>query len=494
MVWRALLLALLLAATAAAAEPRRDVLASGDEVAPFGRVGRFSAELRGIDERGRLLVAADLSDGTAALYWLDERGLEALPSSTADATLFPATSVSSPAGRVAVRGVRPGESSNPPATVFVLDAAGPRPVLSLGDTTVEGLHVVVMNELIAIADDGTVVVVAGVADKPGPPLPGEWNNAIVVVDAAGARVVDRLRSDGTTYPIGVTSAGEVVFNAWSSGDASAIYATGAGGVRRLVGPGDRLPSGRRLREAGGLAVSPTGEVLFRGCVQTAAEDAEREDCATYRSRDGRVVRVAGFRERTPDGALFDVGWEGFINARGDVVLRTSLLAPCDDEPGSLCEGEARLLYVPAAGGIAVVGGDGSGGWVNAAGAVATTTGDGLGRWRAGRAVTLLHRDDRAPGGAAFSAQGVLDRSWYGGAICIADDGRVGVVASFVDGGQAVVCVDADGPHAVLGEHDPLLAHGASGRACSATSPTATRCTSGCATASSAPPRRRAWSG
>ena len=149
---RILVAALLLvatASTAAALSPRREVLASGDVVAPFGRVGRFSAELRGIDERGRLLVAADLSDGTTALYWLDEHGLEALPTSTPDATLFPATSVSSPTGRVAVRGVRPGERSNPPATVFVLDADGPRPVLSLGDTTVEGLHVVVMNELIA---------------------------------------------------------------------------------------------------------------------------------------------------------------------------------------------------------------------------------------------------------------------------------------------------------------------------------------------------------
>ena len=456
---RLVLAALLLVSTASTATallPRRELLASGDVVAPFGRVGRFSAELRGIDERGRLLVAADLSDGTTALYWLDEHGLEALPTSTPDATLFPATSVSSPTGRVAVRGVRPGERSNPPATVFVLDADGPRPVLSLGDTTVEGLHVVVMNELIAIGDDGTVVVVAGVADKPGPPMPGEWNNAIVVIDDAGVRVLDRLRSDGTTYPIGVTAAGEVVFSAWSYDEPSAIYVAGAGGTRRLVGPGDRLPSGRRLREVGGLAVSPTGEVLFRGCVQTAAEYAEREDCAIYRSRDGRVARVAEIRVRTPDGALFDIDWEGFINTRGDVVLRASLLAPCDEDPGSLCEGEASLLYFPAAGGIAEVGRGVGGGWVNAAGAVATTTSGGLGRWRAGRAATLLRRDDLAPGGAAFSAQGVLDRWWYGGAICIADDGRVGVVVSFLDGGQVLVCVDADGPHAVLGEHDPRL--------------------------------------
>ncbi len=453
----AALLLVSIASTPVLPSQRRELLASGDVVAPLGRVGRFSAELRGIDERGRLLVAADLSDGSAALYWVDEQGLEALPTKPVDATLFPATSVSSPAGRVAVRGVRPGEGSNPPATAFVLDADGPRPVLSLGDTTVEGLHVVVMNQLMAIGDDGTIVVVAGVAEKPGPPLPGEWINAIVVIDAAGPRVIDRLRSDGQTYPIGVTSAGDVVFSAWSGGESGAIYVAGADGARRrVVGPGDRLPSGQRLREVSGLAVSPTGEVLFRGCVQTAAEYAEREDCATYRSRDGEVVRVAGFRERTPDGALFDIGGDGFINARGDVVLRASLLAPCDDEPGRLCEGEASLLYFPAAGGIAEVGRGVSGGWVNAAGAVATTTSGGLGRWRTGRVATLLHRDDLAPGGAAFSAQGV-EEDWYGGAICIADDGRVGMVVSFPDGGQALVCVDAEGPHAVLGAHDPRLA-------------------------------------
>lgn len=451
------LAALALVAVASRAEVpaalRRELLASGDVVAPLGRVGVFSALLRGIDERGRLLVAADLSDGSAALYWLDEHSLDALPTVTNHATVFPATSVSSPTGRIAVRGVRPGESSNPPATVFVLDSDGPRPLLSIGDTTVEGLYVVVMNELAAIADDGTVIVVAGVSAKPGPALPEEWNNAIVAIDAAGARVVDLLRADGQTYPIGVTAAGEVVLNAWSAGEPAAIYAAGAGGARRLVGPGDRLPNGQRLREVGGLAASPAGEVLFRGCVETAAEYAERADCAIYRTSGGRMVEVAGPDDRTPDGSLFD-SWEGFINARGDVVLRATWLAPCDDEPGGLCDVDWGLLYFPVPGGVAEVGRAISGGWLNAAGAVATMTSSGLGRWRAGRVATLLRRGDPAPGGAAFSAQGIEDG--WGSAICIADDGRVGAVASFVDGGRAVVCVDADGPHAVLGEHDPRL--------------------------------------
>lgn len=454
-----LLAALLLIAVASRAEvpaapPRRELLASGDVVAPLGRVGRFSAELRGIDDRGRLLVAADLSDGSAALYWLDEHGVESLPTATGQATLFPATSVSSPAGRVAVRGVRPGERSNPPATVFVLEGGEPRPVLSLGDTTVEGLHVVVMNDLTAIGDDGTVVVLAGVARDPGPPLPGEWYNAVVAVDAAGARVVAGSGDRYGSWPIGVTAAGEVVFSAYTDGRLDAIYAAGAGGTRRLVGSGDRLPSGRRLREVGALAVSPAGEILFRGCKETAAEYAEREDCAIYRTRDGRVVRVVGPDDRTPDGALFD-SWEGFINTGGDVVLRASWLAPCDDTPGGLCDVDYGLLYVPAGGGIAQVGRGARGGWLNASAAVATTTGDDVGRWRAGAATTLLHRDDPAPGGAAFRARGLEDGPGEY-AVCVAADGRVGAVATFADGGQAVVCIDGEGPHAVLSSRDPLL--------------------------------------
>ncbi|MDX2166150.1 MAG: hypothetical protein SF182_03780 [Deltaproteobacteria bacterium] len=460
-LWRSMLrnaatiVLLLVCATVAAATQRRELLATGDVVEPLGRVGDFSATVHGIDAGGRLLVAADLSDGRSALYWLDEQGLDPLPIEASDVTLFPATAVSSPNGRVAVRGLRPGESSNPPPTIFAIDAGGPRHLLSVGDV-VDGLHVVVLNWLVAIGDDGTVVALAGLSEKPAPVLPGEWSNAVVTIDAAGAHVLARGSDHYQVNPFGIAAGGEVFFQAWADDERSAIYAGRPGKVRRVVGPGDRLPSGGRVREAGPLAVSADGELLVSACVQTAADYASRGDCAVYRTERGRLVRVMGDTDRTPDGAYFNAG-EGFLNTHGDVVLRGAWSVRCPDDPSGFCEVDAGLLYLPAGGGTMQIGRDRlDGGWLNDAGAVATATGATLGRWQNGAATTLLQRDDLAPGGAAFSALGLAD-GWGSHAVCIAADGRVGAVASFLDGGRAALCIDADGPHAVLTEHDPRLA-------------------------------------
>ena len=53
-------------------EPR-DVIATGDAVPGFGRIGTAKFEVLGIDERGRILVGSELSSGEEILLLADGR-------------------------------------------------------------------------------------------------------------------------------------------------------------------------------------------------------------------------------------------------------------------------------------------------------------------------------------------------------------------------------------------------------------------------------------
>ena len=458
------LVAVLAAAAAGSAAPpeaeRRVLLASGDDVLGLGRIGSFSAMARGIDARGRVLVAADLSDGGGLLAWVDEGGVEPLPIDLPGAVLFPDTAVASPGGRIAVRGASGGNVYDPPRAAFMVEDGGVRPLLAVGDVTAEGLYVQSVNEVVAIGDSELTTVQAQVSASPDPADPAGRSSVILAVDAAGARVVAGIgeaiaaeRRFTGVWVVGVTAAGAVVFNGWRGDQSSAIYSDEGAGFRVLVQPGDRLPSGRRLREVSALAVGPGGEVLLRGCVETAAEYSVRDDCAIYRTEDGRLRRVAGPRDRTPDGTLFNVD-EGFLNDRGDVALRVARLAPCADNPSGFCEREYGLLFVPAGGGIEEVRREASGGWLNDAGAVAVVTTAAVERWRDGSSHTLLSAADRAPGGARYAAGG-LAPEWTEPP-CVAEDGRVGAVVSIAHRTAALVCADAEGIHVVLRADDPRL--------------------------------------
>jgi len=456
------LLAILAGAAAGSAAPpdapRRVVLASGDDIVGLGRIGRFSAMARGIDARGRVLVAADLSDGGALLAWVDEGGLEPLSIELPGAVLFPGTAVASPGGRIAVRGARDGNAYNPPRAAFTVDASGVRPLLAVGDVTAEGLHVHSVNEVVAIGDSGLTAVWAEVSAN-SDPVAGR-SSAILAVDMAGARVAAGIgeaiaveRRFTGAWAVGFTAAGAVVFNGWRGDQSSAIYSNEGANLRVLVAPGDRLPSGRRLREVSALEVSPSGEVLLRGCVESAAEYPTRDDCAVYRTAAGRLRRVVGPRDRTPDGKLFNVR-EGFLNDRGDVALRVVRLEPCADDPSGFCEREYGLLSVPAGGGIEEVRREASGGWLNDRGEVAVSTSAAVERWRDGAGRALLTATDRSPSGARYAAGG-LATSWYEPP-CVADDGRVGAVVATAGRQSALVCADAEGVHVVLRSDDPRL--------------------------------------
>lgn len=443
-------LALLIGATAAAGEwPRREILATGDTVPSLGRVGRFSAHLRGIDDRGRLLVAADLSDGSGQLYWADESGLEAL---LPNGTFQPRSAVASPGGRVAVRvaGVRDR------GAIYVLSGGDARRVLGSGDVVGPQLEVQGLSEPLAIADDGTVVASATLhrLDAPidAPPqyaLLAAGPTGLRIVAGNGADLDDAQRFDGSNL-VGVTADGVVVFNGMRGEAPPVVYAADASGVRKLVGPGTPAPSGTPFRELRGLAVSPNGELLLRGCRPSAAEYPRRQDCAIYRTLDGRLVRVAGPSQRTDDGLHFEAV-EGSLNARGDVLLRATLLPRCNDGSPGLCDGGYALLLLPAGGAVETVHRGYETGYLNGGGAVASFDTPGLVRWQAGVAQPILTPDTAAPSGAAFLDQGLDNGSFS--AQCIAADGRVGAFVVTTGGGASFVCADADGLHVIVREGD-----------------------------------------
>ncbi len=428
--------------------PRREILATGDAVPTLGRIGRFSARLRGLDDRGRLLVAGDLSDGSAQLFRADGSGLQpVLPSGPFVAQ----SAVTSPSGRVAVRAAGADD-----AAIYVVDPDGARAVVRSGDVF-EGLDVSALSDPLAIADDGTVIVSATMRPL-GAPASSPPQYVLLAAGPGGARLVagdsallDEARRFDGTGPVGVTADGVVVFNGMRGEAPPAVYAADAAGVRRLVGPGTRAPSGVPFRELTALSVNPAGELLLRGCLPSAAEYPRHQDCAIYRSENGRLLRIAGPNQRTDSGALFDAT-EGALNARGDALLRAGLLTRCNDGQEGLCDGGPVLLLLPAGGStVATVHRGYDPGYLNANAAVALLDAPGLVRWEAGVAQPIVTPDTPAPNGAAFLSEGFDNGSRS--ALCFAADGRVGAFVVATRGGVSFVCADADGVHVVAREGD-----------------------------------------
>ncbi len=318
------------------------------------------------------------------------------------------------------------------------------------------LEVQGLSEPLAIADDGTVVASATLR-RLGAPIDAPPQYALLAAGPAGVRIVagngpdldDEQRFDGSNL-VGVTADGVAVFNGTRGEGPPVVYAADASGVRKLFGPGTPAPSRTPFRELTGLAVSPNGEVLLRGCLPSAAEYPRRKDCAIYRTLDGRLVRVAGPSQRTDEGLRFDAV-EGSVNARGDVLLRATLLPRCNDGSPGLCDGGNALLLLPAGGAVETVHRGYETGYLNGSGAVASFDAPGLVRWQAGVAHTIVTPETAAPNGAAFLDQG-LDNGGYS-AQCIAADGRVGAFVVASPGGASFVCADGDGLHVIAREGD-----------------------------------------
>ena len=106
------------------APPTREILATGDFVPGFGRVGTFGFRLNGIDERGRLLLYGDISDGRRGLFWADGKRITTVWSNGQYADegieLWPFHSGTSPDGRILVGGSG-DPHSNAISAFYVID-------------------------------------------------------------------------------------------------------------------------------------------------------------------------------------------------------------------------------------------------------------------------------------------------------------------------------------------------------------------------------------
>lgn len=445
----------------------RPLLTTADVVAPLGPIGMLSVDARGVDARGRLLVSADLSDGTSALLWADGAGMEILWRGDADDLphLVPGAAATSPNGRVVITVGRTRPRDELPSAPDILYQVSPPPLRALatvGDRTTSGDTFGPAFAVAAVADDGSVALNGTIlpADDPrfhrgAALLLREDGIHVVAADYAG---VPAQRYFQSLIVEGLNPAGEVVLWGirWDVGPASrppwGIYAAGVDAIRPIVVDGDHAPSGLPLRGVRALGVAPNGEVLLAACEgsRTTSDDvcddlARLAACHTYRTDNGQLVRVSAGDDRTPDGYRF---WaiSGSLADSGDAVLQADwlddrLCQPFDDPVFS------GLLRYPVSGSPQLIATHARGGNSNAAGDVVVVPigyeqSLGIDRWRAGTTNPIIAPDSVTPDGAMFIGGGLF------GPHCLADDGRAATFARFPDASEALVCVDDRGTHVI----------------------------------------------
>lgn len=429
---------------------RRDVLASGDVVPGFGVIGTGGFEVLGIDERGRLLIGAELGTGEEALLQADEAGSTVLwrtgePQGTPlrpqrlDVRRSPSAS---PDGeRVVTLALLDGPnglSSNPYAVVE-LDPPSFRRIVELGTATPDGGVICGLGEP-RINDAGTIAFVARVVPASGDcdDFDGAWiaiylaRAGSVSVEATTRnsddelelRLLDLLENDSVVY---VTSP--------DIGDAPEQVLVSRGGERRcLIGGGDPDDCPEQFGRV--LDVSSNGEVLLR----VVADGIER----LFRTEDGALVPVAAAGDVLPGGAeILSVDDIGFLDRAGNAVLLTSW-----DEQGV---GGRGIVLFPPTGPPSVVSRDGAPRGFNDAQQIAWHSSypppDRAERWTAGRVERLLSTGDTAAGGGVVAARGLE------GSACLAADGRVAAIATASDYGQGVLCRDARATHLIARHGD-----------------------------------------
>jgi hypothetical protein len=462
---RALLLLWLGSATAAAAElpERHTVLATRNHVAPLGRVGTFNAGVRQIDDRGRFLIAALLSDDSTAVFWAGDEGIDVVWRGEPGRQPFVDqwSAVASPDGVHVLALSDPQPDSSARNQLRQLRPQPSRVRFSTGAITSDGWEVLTLETIVGVNDAGDVLLGAGVRAAG---TDTQSRAALIILHATGAPAVvageggefsDAARFDSLA-PVGIDEGGVATFTGFrnrpGSNGFAGIFQADATGVRPLLTSDDTRPDGESIGSPVALAANRRGEVLLQLYSSPPADD-----CAMYRTENGTLIRIRACRDVDPAGRTTDSS-SGRLNARGDVLLTTHW----QDEriPGRSTPRRGMVLY-PAGGPARVVADDDNSGLLNDNGDVSVDVisgGDptGVARWNDGALHPLLTSDTRLPGGAQPLSLGLRTA-------CLAEDGRVGALARFADGQQAWVCVDGDGPHvATLTTASPATIQGGLG--------------------------------
>ncbi len=421
---------------AAPAVAFREVLATGDAVPRLGRIGFNGFTLLGLDDSGRALLAASLSDGRSGLFWADGSSVLPLwlPAPSEGTTLdLGSASMSVSGGVVAL--TRPYSSSAPGVHLVTVD--GPQRLLSAGERDADGN--LFCDFLQARIGAGGVVALQAEIAPPGTRCFDDTDTiATYRLTATGPQVI------AVGDILGVARDGTVIGTEGYTYDISRIVAVGDNTSRTLVARGATGPSGAALTALSSPSMNPHGEVVF-----VASEDGR---VGVYRTDDGTVKRVVAAGDAAPNGeTLLEFPGRPALNDAGDVVVTTQLgvvLSPAAGAPRVLvANGSDPRFDQPVLA---------SDGFLNSSGQVAMMVLRYGGpvplvalaiRWDGDRFTKLLGAGDDGPDGSIFAAGGL----W--GMRCLAPDGRVAATAVSVTT-SGLVCVDSAGAHLVAALGDP----------------------------------------
>lgn len=419
-----------IAARAAIDVTPRTILASGDVVAGFGRIGAADFHVQGIDRDGRVLAIADTSDGLSVLFWSDDDGTTRLWSASEDGgtprRLASAATTSD--GYVVASGTDGADRFSELTGLYEVRDGALLPLVRQGDLTPDGDRICfLLDEGFVVNDARTVAFGAFTVPADADCLPP----FTLGVHRLAAGVIETLsRNDSmdpeALIPLGIAADGSVIANVGSR----AVVALGEGPTRILVETGMSTATGLPLLALRGGATNPAGEVVFVG-----EEDDGNRQQAIYRTDQGQIVRVIGFGDSGPDGTtVSSVQLDAPLLAdNGTVVVRATFVAPD--------RYTEHLVRQPAAG-PPVYGAWAEGHAINAAGAVAVgdfrDPPDVVARWSDDRLEILTRGGDAAPNGSYFAVNGIEE------ALCLGADGRVavGIVADSLSSGLA--CAGAAG--------------------------------------------------
>lgn len=404
----------------------REILASGDVVRQFGRIGVGLFEAQGIDGRGRALVKAQLSRGAEGLFWAADDGVAAAWSADAPGgdPVRIGGAVTNARGDVVAAGLDAVEPWNARvAGLYRIRDGIAEPQVRRGAVDDDG-HVLCDIGTFAINDAG-VIAFSAAATTDGDCPAGAPARLYVLRGATPSRVAVAL-PDGDAralHLLGIAADGTVLADVVDAGRVVAI----AGGVTRTVVASDMPgPTGSPLGGIRGTGSNAAGDVAFLGWSD--------DRFGVYRTRGAAVVRVVSIGDTTPDGfpiTSIDAS-DPQLGDAGDVALHVEWM----EAGGRYAQG----AMVVSPDGAARVAPEGVFAGVNAAGAVALfdPAADLLARWEPSGMVPLLRAGDPAPDGSLFAARGVSAIT------CLGADGRVGAQATATDGAVGLLCADGGG--------------------------------------------------
>jgi YVTN family beta-propeller protein len=426
----------------------RALLGTGDLVPGFGRIGVGGFSLLGIADDGRLLVAGSLADGRQGLFWANDHRLAPLwiSGDTPGVTLDVQHAHASGNGNV-VAFAYAGTQWN--AGFYYVFSPGAVPRIVVPSRTDQTGNTLCRVDAALINDAGTIAFHANIA-PPGSDCTAFSDlppNGIYAASAAGMREVIGSTNPTATAEgvplytslgvIALTRDGTVITSSYAVGGSLSIMAVRDGVVSTLVSSGTLGPDGVPLTPSSVTAANDLGDVLF---VASAGPQV-----GLYRTDHGRIISIGhgGAAE-----ALSDGGDVAMLTTQGPTSGGISVIGSAGgaSQIFPLNPGTAFGRYVTSDGPL----------FFNAAGSLAFTVNAYGGsaslvalRWTAGQIDEVLASGDLASDGTALAAGGIQKP------MCLAPDGRVVVGARATTGNDALLCLDAAGPHVIAQDGDPV---------------------------------------